>query len=91
MRASWVHCIPLRLPNGLFKYRINERCLTAPKPYLDADGFYAMPPWRRVRPGLVKAPAGFQAIDTVALTQALKELIDHRFKMDEIWHSAIHR
>lgn len=69
--SPWAH------PHGCPKYFWNERCLQAPKPYLE-DGFYALAPRRRVRPGLLPAPKGFASIpDTSLLVQALKSLMSH--------------
>lgn len=36
----------------------NERCLRAPKPFM-IDGYYHIPPYRRVRPGFIVVPTGF--------------------------------
>lgn len=75
---GWFPLYPSRVVLGGVKaYYWNERCLHAPKPYLE-DGFYALDPRRRVRLGLLPVPRGFTSVpDTSLLVQALKNMMSH--------------
>lgn len=47
---------PARVPKGVVKkYFWNEKCLVAPKPYFDSEGYYYWREWliRKIVPGLL--------------------------------------
>lgn len=70
-KSPWAH------PNGCPKFLVSFRCLTAPRPYME-NGFYAMDPIRRVRPGLVPMPAGFSNVcDSSLLAAMLRRMMSH--------------
>jgi len=75
---------PWRLPYDVNQLRINYRCLEAPKPYMDLEGFWCMPPViRRVNIGLIEAPKGF--IDVVqprAAHIAMLPIMERTFDFD---------
>lgn len=58
----WFPLYPSRVPVGEVKaYYWNEKCLVAPKPYFDDEGYYYWRNWviRKVVPGLLSMPTGF--------------------------------
>lgn len=66
---------PARIPrDGVKKYYWNWKCLEAPKPYFDSEGYYYWRPWvvRKIIPGLVKMPEPM-VINKLSLAALLKD------------------